>query len=453
MQFSGYALDYVETTPGEFPSYPGVPISDGDGAGVYEILEDGTHTGRVLSPETIKMEKLRKRKQQFLIEKPSLYEVQAEDQWEDISYITGNTIETLRHLNQETHNSGSKGYNIFKGPMLHPGENLKIWTSWTQKDLTPLYFKPETMERAEGTNALVSPNDQEEILNKIVPCSEDINMSFRPNTSIRDYMRIMYPMRTITQLPDQSKNVVAINLSKFLSLSTGTYFQALYSLYTGLSGGLKLKFKISGVSNASAVFVPPSYYTINSLANAIHPMSNEVPTQPNSLATFLYGTTYNPGRSYTALQVEMQDYTRPYNNAGVTVACKSGQSFVIEMAIPNMNPFNFTGNASKWYASSDAENDLGVVYINYDASFDGVNFGRVDIIPFIGLNDEARLGFQVYAPRKAIPNFVIPDGTSNIQCRDSILRPDDGGVVPGSIPGIIMYPPNCANSAYYFNTT
>jgi hypothetical protein len=389
------------------------------------------------------MERLSKRKQQFLIEKPSFYVVQDGDQWEDVSYVTGNTIETLRHLNQETHNSESKGYNIFKGPMLKPDENLKIWTSWTQKDLTPLYFQPETMERAEGTNALVNSNDQEEILNKTVPCSEDIKMAFRPNTSIRDYMRIMYPMRTVIEKPVQIKNVVAFDLSKFLTLINGTYFQAIYSLYTGMSGGLKLKFKISGASNASAVFVPPSSYATNATSNSVYPMSNEVPTQAQSLASFLNGTTYNPAQSYTALQIEMQDYTRPYNSTGATVACKAGNSFILEMAIPNMNPFNFTGNASKWYSLRDVENDLGVVYINYDASFDGTNFGKVEIIPFIGLNDEARLGFQVYAPRKEIPNFVITDGGSDTQCRNSILRPYGGGVVPGSLPGLVLFPPLC----------
>lgn len=332
--------------------------------------------------------------------------------------------------------------NVGSPPPLDPIEE-------EEEDNQPLYFKAEAdeKEQPEGIEALVTPNSQEEVLNRVVPCTEDIKMALRPNTSVRDYLRYMYPQPTIQLVPTQIKNVYPIDLARMMNRLQGTYFQAISSLYMGMSGGLKLKFKISGVSNASAMYVPPSTCCIDETNPQVFPMKNGLPSDPNSLSDFTAGMTYNPsGASYTAPQIEMQDYTRPYNNAANTVASRPGSTFVLEMAIPNMNQFNFVGNASKWYGDYDAEGDLGVVYINYDASYDGSDYARVDIIPFIGINDETRLGFQVYAPKKTILAYL--EGSTNKICRSSVLHP----FIPNYPNGIIVTPPPATNSAYFFNT-
>jgi hypothetical protein len=452
LQFSGYALDPVEVMPGTSPTYPGVPNFFENELGVYEVKKDGSHTGRILEHRDIKKNELDIRRTEFLAEKPNGFVVQEGDEWEDVAYITGNPIETLRNLNADTHNCRSENYSMMKGPSLKKGEKLRFQKCWRQRSMgiPSDCFKAEAMEMAEGTNALVTPNNQDAVLNKAVPCDEDIKMSFRPNTSIRDYLRFMYPQATVSVTPTAIKNVVAFDiLSLVRTFSNSDYFQAIYSLFLGTSGGFKLKFKISGVANASAMFVPPSNYCINSSYLRTYPMSNAVPTDTNSLANFLSGTTYNPStKSFTSPQIEMQDYTRPYNNAGLRVTSRPGHSFVLEMAIPNMNPFNFTGNAIKWYEStSDSENDFGVVYINYDASFDGMTYSQVDIIPFLGINDETRLGFQVYAPQKSIPTYM---STSPAKlCRTSILHPAIVGIAyPNGIP---ISPMPLVGSSYYFN--
>jgi len=454
LQFSGYALDPVNITPGTAPSYPGVPNFFKNELGTYEIRKDGSHTGRILERKDIKKSVLDERKSNFFLEKPEEFVVEEGDEWEDVAYITGNTIETLRNLNAATHNSKSKFYNMMKGPLLSRGEKLKFRQCWRKRsqEIPVECFTAETMEMAEGTNALVTPNSQDAVLNKIIPCNEDIKMAFRPNTSVRDYLRFMYPQATVTSTPVAIKNVVAFDiLSLVRSFSNSDFFQAFYSLYLGTSGGFKLKFKISGVANASATFVPPSGYCINSSYLKVYPMSNALPTDANSLTNFLAGTTYNPSvKSFTAPQIEMQDYTRPYNNAGNSVTSRPGSSFVLEMAIPNMNPFNYTGSAIKWYSSTtDYENDFGVVYISYDASYDGTSYSPVNIIPFIGINDETRLGFQVYAPQKTIPTYTATS-PANV-CRTSILHPAIAGTTYPN--GISINPMPLVGSSYYFNTT
>jgi hypothetical protein len=454
LQFSGYALDPVNVVSGTAPTYPGIPNFFKNELGVYEIRKDGSHTGRILEQKDVKKNALEVRKMNFLKERPEEYIVQRGDEWEDIAYITGNPLETLRNLNATTHNHKSPHYNMMKGPLLTRGEKLKFQKCWRRRSQEHLdnCFKAETMEMAEGTNALVTPNNQDAVLNKIVPCDEDIKMSFRPNTSVRDYLRFMYPQATVTVTPTTIKNVVAFDiLSLTKAFTNADYFQAFNSLFLGTSGGFKLKFKISGVANASATFVPPSNYCISSAFLRTYPMSNTIPTDANTLTNFLTGITYNPSvKSFTAPQIEMQDYTRPYNNAGNSITSRPGSSFVLEMAIPNMNPFNFTGNAAKWFsATSDTENDFGVIYISYDASYDGTSYSPVNIIPFIGINDETRLGFQVYAPQKTIPTYT--SSSPAITCRTSILHPTTvGGTYPNGIP---INPMPLVGSSYYFNST
>lgn len=466
LEFSGYALDPVNISLGEPPFYPGVPNFFQGELGVYEVAEDGSHTGGVIKQTDVKKGLLNDRRNEFFLEKPKEYIVKNGDTWEDIAYVTMNPIDTLRYVNEATHNSESKGYSRSRGPLLIEGEKLKFFQCWNGSDNEEVgrflrertaqvggeSFKPEGMETVDGTNALVKPNDQDAILNQEVPCHEDIKMSFRPNTSVRDYLRFMYPQATVTIDPTRIPNVVPFDLYQLLnSFKDADSFQAISSLFLGLSGGFKLKFKISGVSNASAMFVPPSFHCYPSSYKLIYPVGHELPTDPASLANFEKYTTYNPPvKSFNPPQIEMQDYTRPYCNAGATTSSRPGSSFVLEMAIPNMNNFNFVGNAAKWLRKfADMENDLGVVYINFDASYDGSSYSPVHIIPFIGLNDESRLGFQVYAPEKIIPTFKTTEAPETT-CRTSILRPFPlTGEYPNGIP---INPMPMVGSSYYFNS-
>lgn len=457
LEFSGYAVDRVDVITGTVPTYPGVPNFFRNELGIYEIKEDGTHTGRFLSIAQRQQAVLEERKLEFSITKPETYTVADGDTWEVVSYITGNTVEVLRELNKSTHNEKSKLYNTVTGPPLVRGEKLKFEKCGVKNKSKPKFeqscFKPESMEQVVGTNTLVKPSSQEEILNKEVPIKEDPRMAFRPNTSIRDYLRYMYPQATKTIQPTDVKNVVAFDLATFFYTKTNaSMFQALSSLYYGLSGGIKLKFKITGATSASAIFAPPSSYCISGGYLKIYNMSNALPTDTNSLIDFTSSMTYNPtGASYTAPQIEMQDYTRPHNNAGSNVKSRPGSTFVLEMAIPNMNAFNFVGNAASWLSTKpvDTVTDLGVVYINFDASTDGDNYAQVDIVPFIGLNDEARLGFQVYAPPKIIRTFSTNTTPPRV-CRSSIFRPAANGVLyPNGIP---INPMSMIGSSYYFSS-
>lgn len=407
LQFSGYALDPVDIVPGTSPEYPGLSRFANSELGSYEVLIDDSHSGRILSRNAVK--------------------------------------------EQHTERAGV------------PTDISGLVDSIVNIDAINIpNFNSEGMEVVEGINTLVTPNSQIELLNEETPCDENVMMSFRPNTSVRDYLRYMYPQATLTYTPVGPKSVVPFELNKLINkFKKADYFHAISSLYMGISGGFKLKFKISGATCASATYVPPSYYC-QSVSGAtsvrFRPMCNALPTDPNAETNFLDGMTYNPNaKSFTAPQIEMQDYTRPYNNAGANVKSKPGSTFVIEMAIPNMNQFNFIGNASKWFEnqvpgviqSADVENDLGVVYLNIEVSSDGSETrAPVHIIPFIGINDETRLGFQVYAPQKSIPTFTTSSPAS--VCRSSVFHPvKSGSIYPNAIP-VTSLP--ITGSSYYFNS-
>lgn len=412
LEFSGYGIDNVSVLPGDPPVYPGVPSFFGDEKGIYEVVDE-KHTGRVVSKKESDRSLLQKRKVAFRSSKPEKFLVEAGDTWDDFSFITGKSVSYLRDLNFDKYNTKP---NVSKGGfLLNAGDQLffernRNPRAIVEEPLQEEFFKTESDEGMFtkddcGNKALVTPNCQDAVLNHLIPMNENPLMAFRVNTSIRDYVRIMHPQRTLTLAPTTYRNTVPIDLfnltTTFLESDT---LRALTSLYLGLSGGFKLKFKILGVSSASAIFIPPSMYAVNGDYPFIKPMSNTVPSDTNSAINFLTQTTFAPPiKSFTAPQIEIQDLSRPFD--GGSSAC------ILEMSIPNMNIFNYVGNASKWFDfpgsnAEDVENDFGVVYINYQAVNDGTNFLPVTIMPFIGLSDEARLGFQTYSPIKQIQSYT-----------------------------------------------
>lgn len=304
-------------------------------------------------------------------------------------------------------------------------------------------------------NTIVKPNEQVDLLNEKEEIVEATKMSLRPNTSIRDYMRFMYPRGTYTFNPLVPKFCVAFDVNSLLNPFTlSDAFQSISSLYLGMSGGIKLKFKIVGANCASAMFVPPSFHVVSSSYPQVKSMSNSV--------NFTDALTYNSfhdsmgfvpsGKSFTGPQIEMQDYVRPYSASSPSQNARMGNCFELEMAIPNMNPHNFVGSPSKWYdipGHLDYQQDLGVVYLNISLATDGTTVEPFQVIPFIGLNDESRLGFQVYCPKKVIPTYT--SGAPAFKCRDSVLHPR---AVPPVYPnGLPIQPLPVTGSSYYFNST
>lgn len=456
LEFSGYATDNFNIINGVDPVYPGVPSLFKDDQGEYEQLTIGNdkikqHTGRFLDLAARNEIKLKARRDKFFKDKPKEYTVAAGDTWEDIAYITGNTLEALQDANAATHN------------MLTPGEKLKYAACWRRRSLAPderLCFKPEGHDDVNTTNTLVKPSEQTPLLNEPSDISQSTLMSFRPNTSIRDYLRFMYPQKSYTITPTTVSNIKSFPLSDLVTGNASSFsnvdsFHTLSSLFLGLSGGLKLKFKIVGCVSASAMFVPPSSYA-NTDESTIKPCNTNPPTSDaNSLANFQTQMAFLPSvKSFTSPQIEVQDYTRPYNNCGSSVVSKPGSVFELEMAIPNLNECNYTFNATKYFTSInspvDIESNLGSVYINFDASYDGTSYAPVTIIPFIGLNDEARLGYQVYCPIKSIPTFATSTAPTTL-AKTSLFR---AGRPAGYPPyGIPVDPLPTTLSTYYFKST
>jgi len=307
-------------------------------------------------------------------------------------------------------------------------------------------FQSEGEEKIES---LVEVSSQSSILNNKVDVGENHNMAFRPNTSIRDYLRFMYPQATIRIPPDEPLVTKFINIVDLVhSYSHSDMFLALNSLYLGTSGGFKFKFKIIGATSASIYYLPPGTAYYGDGVFDIGPTRSTPPTDAPSLSNFEHGMGFLPSiKSYTSPQIEIQDYTRPYKGVSPGLESTPGNAFEVEFAIPNMNPNNYVGNAAKWRSGSypDPENDYGVLMLNIVMSKDEVATSPCYIIPFIGFNDETRLGYQVYCPQKKIASY----GADGKVLRDSMYRPltytvsPDGGFVLNPAPSF---------GAYYFKS-
>lgn len=303
---------------------------------------------------------------------------------------------------------------------------------------SPESFIPESGENCDDAKTLVEESCQEAILNSPAEIRENNIIAFKANKSVRDYCRFMYPQSVITFTPTKTSDILAIPLSSyFLTSATNLKrdaFTMFSSFYLGLSGGFKIKLKITGATAASAAFIPPTTFA-DITSSRLFQSQAPIPTDATLRTVFENSSLFVPvTKSFTFPQVEMQDYTRMYQNT-----LKPSHLFELEFVIPNMNTCNYTGNALKWRGLADYENDLGFIFVRYETANNGIVNSPISIEPFIGLNDESRFGFQVFSPEKRIN--TTSNGISI--ARSSLFNFKSATGVPMS---------GVSSSSYYFKT-
>jgi len=268
----------------------------------------------------------------------------------------------------------------------------------------PTYWTPQ------GTFLSPTPdNPQKTLLFTEDEYSDETNMTFRPNKSIRDYLRRMVPCTPISvDGPTSPGTYAAINVASLLTTTTSvnvdSSFKLLTSMYLGLSGGLKVRLKIVGPIHAAITYMPPEEYLNYQTSYSSSSASTSVPSgDTNFLNVMSESLSTIPTTGFTTgPQIELQDYTRSAGYASTN----NVNAFEFEFIIPNMNGLNFVGGCGKWYDTTkncyNPENDLGVIYIRYISSNNSGVYPTIYIQPFVGLCDESRLGFQVYNCPKMI---------------------------------------------------
>jgi len=310
---------------------------------------------------------------------------------------------------------------------------------------------------AEGQETLVSPSDQVDLLNSSSEFNAVNIMSMQANKSVRDYVRRLHPLPTLTFAPSTKGSTQVFDIYSLLhSREYSDAFTMFLSHYTGICGGLKFKFKIVGAANASVYYQPPSRYSDPDTV-LTQPCLNNIPASTSSFNNYITQASFVPStKSFPLPLIELEDYVRPYSSN----IRNPGGVFTLEFSIPNMNMANFIGNASKWIDTPrkppDPENDWGAIILCVDCALEiatsppANNFQPFTVSIFVGLDDEARLGFQVYNPKKFIRTYITTDNPVTI-ARSSVYRTVfELNNYPSGIP---ISPMPSRGMCYFFNTT
>lgn len=431
LEFSGYSTDNFIVNSGADPVYPAIPNLFGkQESGIYAAGKYNDASGAYEA-------KLEEDRLKYLMsDNRSVYVVPkgtsvSPELLDRVSYMSGVSVKELEKLNPKFKESvGTKnGYTVIVEAMT---------------------AKPQGAE--EGNATTVQASSQEDVNNQQVNRREVNNAAFRPNTSIRDYLRFMYPKPTLTETPTVQQTAHVYLLSDFFkcngSLDDG--FKALASSFLGHSGGLKVKFKITGASTAALVYVPPGVYAPGSNFQRFY-SSRVVPDDVAVGAEWIKSIHYNPEtKSFTAPQIEIPDYVRPCSTSATgSTAPAMSNTLELECVIPNMNMCNFVGDATKWRNTSSPLSDFGAVILYYNAVSNGSSYVPVNIVPFVGLSDEARLGFQCFNVAKKVP-LVASTTIPAAECRVSLFNSTPiGGVIPGAYP--MKWAASRFGKDYYFN--
>jgi len=314
--------------------------------------------------------------------------IDCEESWDEVAYTSGN---------------------------FPPENNLTIPESLKEKfdtnalyhDIYDIMYKAESGDSINETNTLIQPSSQETLLLDKRDSEGINNMHFRPNTSIRDYMRIMIPQRPIildgfTQT-HYAKHTIKL-AEFFMSNFDASSFTELSSLFFGMSGGVKLKFKIFGATAGSLEYNPPSIFNTGGLEYSS--TTGATVTTVASADYFNKSDGFAPSQlGFSRMQVELQDMTRPMT---VFTGQPTSNVFELECAVPNMNIGNIVCSSSKYYGVTEPTFDLGEINLNFYIGGNITATNReIYILPFIGINDETRLGFQSFAPLKQIKTYSI----------------------------------------------
>lgn len=257
--------------------------------------------------------------------------------------------------------------------------------------------------------------------------------NMRPISNMRDLVRRLVPIppRVVTGAGiSASSGVSMFSISSLLRMADATNTNpfsgvvVLRRFFLGMDGGVRVKFKIIGASNASVQFIPPGMILDTSTSDSPVVYASVPITTNDSVLSGLANVSY----AYSSIKPKIaapQQEASNYNmvQLGATSASTDlatnmqASECILDISIPNMNPFRFVGDASSYAANASGVNtptvDLGYLVVRFKPiPLVGPllnSFQQVIIAPYIGLGDEARLGFQVKSPTLSYPIVV---GTS-----------------------------------------
>lgn len=330
-------------------------------------------------------------------------------------------IYLLQPLVKNSNVSSTVSLNVyFRGGDDLTFSGLAIANATVPADLTT-----ESFFMAESAETNVEASGQEPILiTKNDDLQRNYASAFQPNVSIRDYLRRFIQIERFVSGENASVHTIEVNRALRAASSNG--FSSLATLFYGLSGGLKFKVKIEGVKGSSIHFAPPSnlvgtdlYYMVPSRDDTGGTVNTEI------LSNMIYG--YYPTPTIEIPQAVVNE--------------THGSTVEYEFSIPNLNKCNFVGSTSNYRNTRSPDASLGVIFINLVKNSPSDN---VVVTIFCALNDEARLGLQVYNPVKTVPQIAI-DGV--MYRKTPIMTTDATWQTLGFSKSIVMAMP--MRTSYY----
>jgi hypothetical protein len=300
-------------------------------------------------------------------------------------------------------------------------------------------------------------NEQEDVLIHSKTNHVHDLVDFRPVVHIRDIARRMYRVasrRLVAGTLIADEGLVTFDVASLLGQKTfdiGTAtpgvsyagpLKVLSQMFYGFAGGARFKIVISGVPNATAWYVPPGYFlqsipsTLDGFLASTYPVNTQLlnPIRSGIIRdqfalisdddTFAYdgyaafsSTMCKERVDYTSTQ-SLFYYT---DNTGTGTNSQAAVSCEIEMEIPNMSPYRFIGDASKYAKAASQLNaatgtsGLGhiIVSIGRPVTITPPNTFDIEMDVFASVDDVARYGYQVTNPTLVIPalptNITVPE--------------------------------------------
>ena len=310
---------------------------------------------------------------------------------------------------------------------------------------------------------------------------------FRPITSVRDIVRRMYKVaryKHSNTVVKANRGIFIYNIASLIGLQeqlneigvpgpdpfkshAASTLRRIMSMYHGFQGGVKLKFVIQGASGASAWFVPPTYGmrvdpTVLDgtwTAKLPNPAAASTTTQINSNRSLYQNLkfTENTFDEEFSCQSVIQERPNYFSTgyAGLIDPTQDGLASesisVLDLEIPNMSPYRFLGDATAHlhvntgpvYDSPTTNLGHIVLFVPQNITTgSSITESGIYVSIFAGLNDSARLGYQVYSPQ--ILQIALPSNVPGFFEALSTSNTGNGTTIDPAVP--------TASGAYYTAT-
>lgn len=322
----------------------------------------------------------------------------------------------------------------------------------SNRDLIDLKTDNELTEEISGfvaeATAANPVNNQQDLSLQKHPRDNHLDYDLRPIKSVREYVRRfnkLFSSRLDYNSSVELEGCRYISISEMLNLiprsssdtnpsSWGMYSNPLSiisGMYLGFTGGTKYKIQVTGVNIVEAWYVPPgTIISENGTWKSTVPLlTTSSPTDLAVLEQFKFPDHFAnafakpmPFYSTPTVTMERPNFTISTADTYVSGGDASSETHstlattaIMEFEVPYMSPLRFVGSSSKTtrvpYLNA-AQNyfvgDMGHIVLRIAQPMDGAGYGSGVVLDvYAAVADEARFGYQVYAPAVSTGSFAV----------------------------------------------